>query len=210
MLGLLGGTFDPVHVGHLRLAIEVRERLAMDEVRLLPAPRPRLRDTPRVDAGTRERLLRAAVRGVDGLSVDARELAMTGPTRTVETLRALRTEVGSRPLCWILGADAVRRLDRWHAWEQLTELAHLVIARRPGARLPRRGAVAELIARLRDDDARSLVGRPAGVIHVCDVPGMDVSATGVRERLARGQSVDFLVPEEVRHMLLNEGLYIHG
>ena len=132
MLGLLGGTFDPIHVGHLRLAIEVRERLGLDEVQLMPAPRPRLRGMPEVDADTRLRLLQAAVDGVGGLAVDAREMQADGPTRTVDTLESIRREQGARPVCWIMGADAAGRLDRWHRWERLIELAHLVIARRPG------------------------------------------------------------------------------
>lgn len=208
MLGVLGGTFDPVHVGHLRLAIEVRERVGLDQVRMLPAPRPRLRGVPQVDAATRLRLLAAAVAGVPGLAVDGRELHAPGPTRTVDTLIGLRAEVGATPLCLILGADAAARLHRWHAWERLVDLAHLIIARRPGARLPHSGPVAALLAACRDDDPAALRERPAGVIHVCDVPGLDVSATAVRERLAHGRSIEFLVPEEVRQMLLNEGLYI--
>ena len=112
MLGLLGGTFDPIHVAHLRLAIEVRERVNLDEVRLIPAPRPRLRDTPQVDAQTRLRLLRAAVHGIQGLAVDDCELASKGPTRTVQTLHSIRQDEGSRPLCLILGADAAAQLQR--------------------------------------------------------------------------------------------------
>ncbi len=207
MLGLLGGTFDPVHVGHLRLAIEVRERLALDEVRLMPAPRPRLRGAPAVDPDTRLRLLETAVSGVTGLAVDGRELGAPGPTRTVDTLAGVRAEMGQRPVCLILGADAMSRLDRWHDWRRLTDLAHLVVARRPGARLPRRGPVAELMAERGDTAPQALRARPAGVIHVCDIPGLDVSATAVRERIAAGRSIEFLVPEEVRYMLLNEGLY---
>lgn len=210
MLGILGGTFDPVHVGHLRLAIEVRERVGLDEVRMVPAPRPRLRGVPQVDAATRVRLLAAAVAGVSGLRVDARELDAPGPTRTVDTLGALRAEIGARPMCLILGADAASRLDRWHAWERLIGLAHLVIARRPGARLPRSGAVATLLEERREDDPAALTARPAGVIHVCEIPALDVSATAIRERLAQGRSIEFLVPEEVRQMLLSEGLYVRG
>jgi len=208
VLGLLGGTFDPVHVGHLRLAIEVRERLALDEVHLVPAPRPRLRSTPQVDPETRLRLLQAAVTGIAGLGVDGRELAAAGPTRTVDTLVSVREEQGDRPICLIIGADAARRLDQWHDWERLIDLAHLIIARRPGARLPRRGAVAELIAARGDDGADALRQRPAGVIRVCEIPGLEISATAIRESLAAGRAIDYLVPEEVRQMLLNEGLYI--
>jgi nicotinate-nucleotide adenylyltransferase len=210
MLGLLGGTFDPIHVGHLRLAIEVRERLALDEVWLMPAPRPRLRGTPQVDPETRMRLLRAAIGGVEGLEVDGRELAACGPTRTVDTLVSVRREQGDRPVCLILGADTVRRLDQWHDWDRLVELAHLVIARRPGARLPRKGAVAELIRSHSDERTDALRHRPAGVIRVCDIPGLEISATAIRESLAAGRSIEFLVPEEVRQMLLNEGLYVRG
>jgi len=210
MLGILGGTFDPVHVGHLRLAIEVRERVGLDEVLMLPAPRPRLRGAPQISAATRLRLLDAAVSGITGLAVDGRELDAPGPTRTVDTLTGLRAEAGTRPLCLILGADAASRLHRWHRWEELTRLAHLVIARRPGARLPRTGPVAALLAARRDDDPAALRVRPAGLIHVCDIPGLDVSATAVRERLAQGRSIEFLVPEEVRQMMLNEGLYVRG
>ena len=206
MLGLLGGTFDPIHVGHLRLAIEVRERIGLDEVWLMPAPRPRLRGVPEFDADTRLRLLRAAVEGIDGLAVDAREMQIDGPTRTVDTLEAVRREQGARPVCLILGADAAKRLDRWHRWERLIELAHLVIARRPGASLPGDGPVADLIGRHRDERDSALAGSAAGVVRVCDIPVLDISATAVRERLASGRSIEFLVPPEVRQMLKNEDL----
>lgn len=209
-IGLLGGTFDPIHVGHLRLAIEVRERARLDQVRLLPAPAPRLRAAPHADASVRLEMVRAAVEGIDGLVADGRELDVAGPTRTVDTLERLRTEDSRRPLCWILGADALERLDRWHEWTRLTELAHLIVVRRPGAALPTTGAVARHVEPRRDDDPGALARAPAGIVHVCDVPPLDVSATGIRERLSAGRSIDFLVPEKVKRMLLNEGHYIHG
>jgi len=207
MLGLLGGTFDPVHVAHLRLAIEVRERLELDEVRLMPAPRPRLRDAPQVDAPTRLRLLHAAIHGVPGLAIDERELAASGPTRTIDTLRSVRDDESTRPVCLIIGADAAARLDRWHEWERLIELAHLIIARRPGSQLPSNGPVAALIERCADTRVSALGEQPAGVIHICDIPGLDISATAVRERLAHGRSIEFLVPEGARQILMKEKLY---
>lgn len=208
-LGLLGGTFDPIHVGHLRLALEVQEHLGLECVRLIPAPSPRLRDTPWVEPQTRLRMVQQAVDGIPGLEADGRELVATGPTRTVDTLAELREEYPERSLCWILGADAASRLDQWHAWERLVTLANLIIARRPGAALPASGPVADLIAKRQAVAATALVESHAGVIHVCDIPGLDVSASGIRARLAAGRSIDFLVPERVKHMLLSEGLYVH-
>ena len=208
-LGLLGGTFDPIHVGHLRLALEVREAAELDCVHLLPAPAPRLRDQPGVSPEVRLALVRAAVQGVHGLEADGRELDAPGPTRTVETLRGMRSSLPRRPLCWIMGADAASRLDEWHDWQQLPELAHIVIARRPGTALPEQGPVARLIASRRGD-ARALARTPAGAVTVCDIPGLDISATSIRARLAAGHSIDFLVPEEVKSMLLDEGMYVHG
>ena len=207
MLGLLGGTFDPVHIAHLRLAIEVRERMQMDTVRLIPAPRPRLRDTPQVDAQTRLRLLTCAIKGIAGLSVDDRELAADGPTRSVETLRSIRSDEGDRPLCLILGADAASRLDHWYQWQDLIGLAHLVIARRPGAQLPEQGPVAKLINEHAKSEITALASQSAGFVYICDIPALDISATVVRERLANGRSIEFLVPDEVRHILIKEKLY---
>ncbi len=207
MLGLLGGTFDPVHIAHLRLALEARERLGLDEVRLMPAPRPRLRDTPQVDAQTRLRLLHAAIQGVPGLSIDERELATNGPTRTVDTLRSVRGEQGDRAICLLIGADAAARLERWHEWTQLIDLAHLVIARRPGAQLPSSGAVADLIQRCEHKQPSALQNRPAGVIYIFDIPGLDISATAIRDRLANGLSINFLVPEGTQKILTKEKLY---
>ena len=209
-IGLLGGTFDPIHVGHLRLALEVRQRTHLGEVRLLPAPRPRLRDAPWVNPDTRLRLVCAAVQGVDGLSVDGRELERDGPTRTVETLATLREQLGPRPLCWIMGADAARRLDQWHDWRQLPELAHIIIARRPGAVVPSDGTVGHFIAERLCHDANLLAQQANGWIHICDIPGLDISSSGIRAMLVNGEPIDFLVPETVQHILQKEGLYIHG
>lgn len=209
-LGLLGGTFDPIHVGHLRLALEVREALELHSVRLLPAARPRLREAPGSSPTARLRMVEKAVAGIHGLEADGRELLALGPTRSVETLRAIRAEQPRRALCWIMGADAVQRLDEWHEWEQLPELAHIVIARRPGAPLPEHGVVGQFIARRRDDDPYALRQSPAGAVTVCDVPGLDISATGIRARLAAGRSIDFLVPSEVKTMLLDKGMYVHA
>ncbi|MCA8967427.1 MAG: nicotinate-nucleotide adenylyltransferase [Planctomycetes bacterium] len=207
MLGLLGGTFDPVHCGHLRMALEARDRFGLDEVVLMPAGAPRLRDPPRADGGARLRWLRKAVDGVDGLTVDDRELHRTGPTSTVDTLRELRRERPDDRLVLILGADAFARLARWTEWQAIPALAHLLVVRRPGARLPRRGPVAELVAERRGDEPRLLRRRRAGLVMVADLPLLDISATRVRDLLRSGRDARFLVPDAVLHMLISSGAY---
>lgn len=196
-IGILGGTFDPVHCGHLRLALEVRDMLALDSVRLLPAPNPRLRATPRADASRRLELLHAAVDDEPGLAVDPRELARDGPTRTVETLEFYRQEFSDEAIVFILGMDSFRSLDRWHRWRELIGLAHLVVAQRPGGSLPGSGPVADLLEQRRCDDVATLMAKPAGYIMICAPPLLDISATRIRTLMAEGRSIRFLVPDKV-------------
>ena len=209
-IGILGGTFDPVHCGHLRLALEIRGSLSLDSVRLLPAPNPRLRDTPHADISRRLELLSAAVEDEPGLDVDTRELDRDGPTYTVETLASLRREFPDEVLVFILGMDSFQRLDSWHRWRELTELAHLAVAHRPGGALPATGPVAELLARCRWDDPGTFLDEPAGRIIVCEPPLLDISATRVRALVSQGRSIRFLVPDKVIELINRFGCYTHA
>jgi nicotinate-nucleotide adenylyltransferase len=209
-IGILGGTFDPVHCGHLRLALEIRGSLSLDSVRLLPAPNPRLRDAPHADVSRRLELLSAAVEDEPGLDVDTRELDRDGPTYTVETLESLRSEFSDEVLVFILGMDSFQRLDSWHRWRELTGLAHLAVAHRPGGALPATGPVAELLARCRWDDPGTLLDEPAGRIIVCEPPLLDISATRVRALVSQGRSIRFLVPDKVIELINRTGCYTHA
>lgn len=209
-IGLLGGTFDPVHNGHLRLALEVREALDLREVRLLPAPSPRLRDAPARGLNTRLQLLHTAVDGIEGLRIDEREAQQSAPTRSIETLASFRDEFPQRSLCLILGADIAARLDHWHDWQHLADYAHLIFARRPGSDLPITGPVHEFIQQRLSNSREQLHTQTAGLVMICDIPGLDIAAREIRARLATGRSIDFLVPEKVKHMLLNESPNTHG
>jgi len=200
-IGILGGTFDPVHCGHLRLALEIREQLSLGSVRLLPAANPRLRETPRADGSRRLEFLAAAVDGEPGLEVDARELDRDGPTRTVETLESFRREFPDEVLVFILGTDSFQSLDRWHRWQDLPGLAHLVVAHRPGGSLPGPGPIADLLARRRCDDVATLKAESAGRIMICQPPLLDISATRVRSLVAEGRSIRFLVPDKVIELM---------
>jgi nicotinate-nucleotide adenylyltransferase len=209
-IGILGGTFDPVHCGHLRLAVEIRERLSLDCVRLLPAPNPRLRDAPRADVSRRLELLAAAVEGEPHLQVDARELQRDGPTYTVETLESLRQEFPHGVLVFIVGMDSFQKLDRWHRWQELLDLAHLAVAHRPGGCLPDPGPVADLLAQRRCDDVAVLKSMPAGRIMICEPPLLDISATRIRSLVAQGRSIRFLVPDKVIELINRTRCYTHA
>lgn len=185
---LLGGTFDPVHDGHLGLAEDARRALGVPEVRLVPASDPPHRPPPGASARDRLAMLELAVAGRPGLVVDERELRRRGKSYTVLTLEELRAEDAARPLMLILGADAFRGLPTWHRWREILELAHVVVAARPGdpfdAALP-----AELVPLWRDRlaaDRSELLSAPAGRILVVGIVAHDVAASAIRAALARG------------------------
>ena len=208
-IGVLGGTFDPVHCAHVRLALEVRAALRLDSVRLIPAPAPRLRAPPVASPEVRLHLLEAALSDVAGLEADGRELLRPGPTVTADTLQELRRELPDVSLCLILGMDALSRLDAWIDFERIPALAHIVVVERPGATAPPpNGAVARFLRARRRDDPGAIRTAPAGfVVHVRDVPVLDISATRVRSLRARGESIRFLVPDRVHDIITREDLY---
>ena len=206
-IGILGGTFDPVHCGHLRLAIELRERLELERVRLLPAGAPRLRDPPVANAQHRLQMLVEAIRDVPGLDIDPRELDRSGPTCTVDTLQAIRDEQPDRSVCFIVGADAFSRLDAWSHWRRLPELAHLVVAERPGVALPGVGPLAELVSARATACVADLHHRPAGRVLRIATPPLDISASDIRRRLRRGSSIHYLVPPGVGTLIEKYGIY---
>ena len=207
MIGILGGTFDPIHHGHLRCAQELLQDLPLDEVRLIPCRTPPHRDTPHANVEQRLRMLKAALDGAPGMRVDERELSREGPSYTVDTLHSLRAELGAAPLCLIVGMDAFNGLDRWHRWQELIGLAHIVVAHRPGWLSPRTGAVAELLQHHAAQSATELRARPAGCILPWPITGLDISASAIRTQVAAGKSPRFLVTEAVARIIAAEKLY---
>ena len=207
-VGILGGTFDPVHFGHLRPALEVLQGLGLCELRLVPGRIPPHRASPKVDPNRRLQMLHLATESVPGLAVDDRELRRAGPSFTVDTLHSLRLELGERPLCFLMGSDAFLGLTSWRRWRELTDFAHLVIMRRPGYR------VADLPDRLAQwvgdrilPDAAALREHPAGGVLFHTVSPLDISATAVRRWIARGFSARYLMPDAVWRLVAREGFY---
>jgi len=209
-IGILGGTFDPVHCGHLRLALEMRQRLGLDCVRLLPAPNPRLREAPLADVGRRLEWLAAAVEDEPELQVDDRELQQDGPTYTVETLASLRRDFPDEVLVFILGMDSFRKLDRWHRWRELLDFAHLAVAHRPGDVPPAAGVIADLLEQRQCDEVAALRELPAGRIMVCEPPLLEISATRIRSLIAEGGNIRFLVPDKVIELINRTRCYTHA
>lgn len=207
MIGLLGGTFDPVHYGHLRPALELVDELGLDHVRLIPCGQPPHRAPPVADADHRLTMLRLATVGEPRLRIDERELRRAGPSYMVDTLLSLREELGAAPLGLILGMDAFCGLASWHRWRELPELCHLLVMQRPGGAPPAHGELAELVAARRVDHVEALQGRAAGGIVFCAVTQLDISASRIRALVAAGRSPRYLLPDAVHDYLRAAHLY---
>ncbi|MBC7778792.1 MAG: nicotinate-nucleotide adenylyltransferase [Proteobacteria bacterium] len=211
-IGILGGTFNPVHYGHLRIAEELCDALDLDEVRLMPANLPPLRTAPGVSGAERLHMVRLGIAGNARLSVDEREVAKTSLCYTVDTLGELRAEFGpQRPICLMLGADAFARLHRWHRWRDLFELAHFAVAERGGhpsiATAPLdHGLAAELRAR-RVSEVALLAEQPAGAIYLAPTSVLQISATRIRALIGRGSSARYLLPPPVLDYIHERGIY---
>lgn len=208
-VAMFGGTFDPVHLGHLRSAVELREALALDRVHMVPASAPPLRGEPRVAPEQRLTLLRLGIGDTPGLVADPRELQRDGPSWSADTLASLRAEYGDRArLVMALGHDAFLRLARWRDPARLFALANLVVMDRPDHASALPAELEALIDGRAVDDAAALMARPAGGLLYLSLPSrMAISATEVRRRLAAGRSVRYLLPEAVERHLVEQGLY---
>lgn len=206
-IALFGGTFDPVHYGHLRAAAEVAEQLGVDDFRLLPAGRPPHRDGTFAAARHRLAMLELALTPHPDLAVDEREVQRDGPSYMVDTLAGLRAEFGSRPIMLCLGQDAANGLERWHNWNRLLEFAHLVIMTRPDAQPKYSTALAEHFAGRHANRPEALMDSPAGRIHTCNITRLAISSTDIRAQLAAGRNPRFLLPSTVLAYIRKHHLY---
>lgn len=201
MLGILGGSFDPIHHGHLRTALDVQQALELDELRLIPLRDPPHREPLVASPEQRLEMLHAAIDGTSGLTIDPRELEQNGKSYTLLTLRSLREELDDTPICLILGQDAFSGFPGWHKPNEILELAHLVIMQRPVVTGPL--PYPEHIV----SDPQALHSNLAGKIYLQPVTQLDISSTNIRGMLQRGQSPRFLLPEAVLKIIERDGLY---
>lgn len=206
-IGVFGGTFDPVHYGHLRTAFELWQLLHLAEVRFLPTGNPPHRDPPLAGAALRLRMVRAAVAGLPAFTVDDREIRRSGVSYSVDTLAELRAEYPRRSLCLLLGMDAFLGLPHWHRWRELLELAHIVVAHRPGWKVPTMGPLGEVMVDHGTGSIRELHERTAGRIYVHAVTQLEISSTELRQLIVSRLDPRYLVPDEVRRILLDSECY---
>jgi nicotinate-nucleotide adenylyltransferase len=207
MIGIFGGTFDPVHYGHLRAAVEAKERLSLESLRLLPAGTPPHRSSTFASAEHRLSMLRLALQGHDDLSADEREVRRSGYSYMSETLEEIRNEEGEVPLLLMLGQDAVNKLDSWHQWRRLFDLAHLVIMRRPDSKHIYSGKLFEEIQPRLITDQSLLAESPCGYVLPLEVTQLAISSTEIRQHMALQHSSRFLLPDLVIEYIHNHDLY---
>jgi nicotinate-nucleotide adenylyltransferase len=210
-VGILGGTFDPIHFGHLRLAEELAQQLDCAEVRFIPAGRPWHRGAPGAPPAQRLEMVRRAIAGNPRFVLDEREVSRNSPGYMVETLSELRLEMGSeQSLCLLLGADAFLGLPAWHRWRELFALAHVVVAHRPGFLLLREQMDSQLreeLERRVSADPAALQALPGGRVMSWPITPLAISATAIRAEIKAGRNPRYLLPESVLDYIQTHQLY---
>jgi nicotinate-nucleotide adenylyltransferase len=208
MIGVLGGTFDPIHFGHLRPALDILQDLSLREIRFIPLNTAVHRTQPVATGAQRLAMVRVAVAGQSGFVVDERELERSGGSYSYDTLRSLRAEIGpDEPLCLLTGSDAFGELLTWYRWEDIARMAHLVVMRRPFASGPAAPELRSWMEPRLAAGPRELAQAPGGLVLFRDVIQLDISATAIRSLIARRLSPRFLLPEPVLTLIEHEGFY---
>jgi len=208
MIGILGGTFDPIHYGHLRTALDVQQALSLDEVRFIPCGEPPHRNKPIAEPLQRLAMVRAAISGQDKFVADDREIRRGGSSYMVDTLASLKKDFSDKTLCLILGTDAFNGLDQWHKWHEIFNLANIVVMQRPSMR----GQIElneRLLLQLKDRivDADNLKTKQNGAICFVPVTQLDISATKIRQQWQQNIDNQFFLPDSVLTLIKQQNIY---
>jgi len=206
-IGILGGTFDPIHFGHLRTALELYQALDLAEVRLIPCYQPVHRKLPIATPEQRLAMVRRAIESEPALRVDDCEIKRKGPSYSIDTLTYLQKKLSNTPLCLIMGIDALLGFPSWHRWEDILKLAHLVVVHRPQYQLPQTGIVADLLKQRLKQDHTVIHESLAGNIILQPVTPLEISATDIRKLIAIGRSPRYLMPDNVYKYIQEHGVY---
>jgi len=208
MFAFMGGTFDPIHNGHLRSALEVQQWLGIDAVHLIPARAPVHRNAPGRSGEQRLAMVEAAVADTSALVADPREVLSPKPSYTLLTLQALRQQVGEQlPLCMIIGMDSLINLPSWHNWQALIGLSHILVLKRPGYTFEPSGPLRQFMAEHQTDDKQQLFDAPCGKVLIHEQTPLGISATQIRSLIEAGNSPRYLLPDSVWHYIKQYQLY---
>ncbi len=204
MIGIYGGTFDPVHFGHLRTAVEVKEVFDLEKLLLLPSHQPPHRDTPGASSKMRLEMLRLAIKNQSGLEIDTREIDRKGPSYMVDSLQSLRLDYQQQPILLFMGVDAFSGLTGWHRWQTLFDYAHIVVMNRPDSK---KSVLSEMLKAKRVDDRQQLKQSLYGKLYFQKVTQLEISASQIREVFFNQKNPAYLLPEEVISFIYQHKLY---
>jgi len=208
LIGILGGTFDPVHIGHLKLASEIYQSLNMDEIKFIPLHTPYHRDEPTASNEQRIKMLNLATEDKREFTVDAREISRRGTSYTIDTLISLREELINDSLLLILGLDAFQKINIWYRWKELLEFCHIIIANRPGTNaLLEEMDIEEFYSQHLINDTTSLKHTNRGKILKLELPLLEISSTRVRELIKQNENLQELLPVKIIEYIQAEKLY---
>jgi nicotinate-nucleotide adenylyltransferase len=211
LIGLLGGTFNPIHFGHLRMAQELANALDLVELRFIPAATPPHKAPPTVSAQQRAEMVGLAIADNPVFKLDTSELTRTGVSYTIDTLISLHDKLGDNvSICLIMGSDAFSQLDSWHRWQELLQYCHMILVQRPNSQSQTKLSeqLTALLSNHYTENVQDLAEKSAGYIHMQSITAQDITATSIRERLTAGKSVRYLVPDTVLAYIQTRGLYI--
>jgi nicotinate-nucleotide adenylyltransferase len=204
MIGIFGGTFDPIHYGHLRSALEVKDIFGLKEVRLIPSAQPPHREQPAATALMRLQMLELAIKNQPGLIIDTRELNRSGVSYMVDTLKSLRQEFKDEPLLLFIGSDAFNNLKTWYKWQHLFDYAHIVVMTRPGFNVLN---LDEFFKARLANEITELAHNLEGKLYFQQVTQLDISATAIRDMIMEQRNPGFLLPDTVIAYIRQHKLY---
>lgn len=207
-IGILGGTFDPIHCGHIHLANAAFQQLDLQEVRLIPCYQPVHRAQPAASPEDRMNMVKLAIDDHTGLTMDDREIRRGGPSYMIDTLQSLRKEVGNTPLYLIMASDAFAEFNHWQRWQEIPNLTHLVIVNRPEYPLTLNSQLKKLLQEREVTDSTKLRQKPAGYIYFLHTPLLPISATEIRQLLAAGKEPKNLLPKVVWKYIQKKSLFV--
>lgn len=209
MIGILGGTFNPIHNGHLHLAERLQQALGFDTIRFIPAAIPALKDMPNVSAEQRANMVELAIVNHPTFQIDTRELERAGPSYTIDSLIALRKELGDKvSICWLIGSDAFAKLNTWHRWNELLDHCHFVVVKRPHSeKLNWNAEVESLVESSQTNDVNVLKNSASGKLLIQEISALDISSTQIRQRIATKTDVSNLMPSSVMKYIQLHQLY---